>query len=419
MSSIGFHRPFTRTSTGRMMLAASVAAAGLLGGCTSGPTRPVRTDQQLQEMSIANEAQMRHDFSEMIGRLILRIEDEEARAQGSVPPVLDILALSGGGDYGAFGAGFLVGWGSIADAEHARPEFDAVSGVSTGALLAPFAYVDTDESVLSVETLYRNPKKDWIDSRGLLGFLPWSESFATIPGLKRDIRAAVDDRLIEQMALQSKAGKLLIISATDLDFGRQQIWDVGAAAEAVVAGAKPDRVQDILFASSAIPAAFPPVQIDGLLYADGGVTANVLLRLDPHSPDALIQRWLRKHPGRALPKVRYWIIVNNQLAQAPKTVEMSWSDVLGPTISTAIRAATVTEIRWLTAQAHYVNAFLGTNIEVRMVAIPDDWRPPVTGDFKKANMESLALLGRKLGADPGSWRLLVSPATHAAPAGAN
>lgn len=380
----------------------------MAGGCGA-PSRPTLTEAQLQERSVADAKETGQTFRDAIGRVLARME-KKAQTQTDGPPVLNFLAMSGGGDFGAFGAGFLVGWGTAQDPAWRRPDFDAVTGVSTGALLAPFAYLGTDEACLEVEKFYRNPKKDWIQDRSLLFFLPYNPSFMEIPGLDRDIRRAVDKQFIERMAEQSRLGKVMAVSATDLDLGRQKFWDVGAEAEAAVKSGNYDKVHKILLASAAIPAIFPSVTIDGSLYADGGVSANVFLRLDPRSPDAILPRWRKAHPDKPFPKVRYWIIINNQINQPPKTVQEKWPHVMGPSLATAIRSATLAEVRWLAAQADFVNAVWNTDIEVRSVAIPDNWRAPVSGDFKKETMESLTDLGRRMGADPKSWHLWASPA---------
>mgnify|MGYP001405308661 CR=1 FL=1 len=130
----------------------------------------------------------------------------------------------------------------MTDPEWARPDLDVVTGVSTGAQIAPFAFIGTDERYQEVEDFYRNPKKDWIRERGLLFFLPSNPSFATIPGLSRDVRNAVDREFIEQIAARSSEGKLLVISATDLDFGRQRVRDVGLEVEYAMMNDDPGRV---------------------------------------------------------------------------------------------------------------------------------------------------------------------------------
>jgi predicted acylesterase/phospholipase RssA len=391
-----------------IVAAVGFTTAALVFGC-AGPSRRDLTEAEFQERSAADAKQAMESFRAGIGNLLARAEREVEGASDASPATLDILALSGGGDFGAFGAGFLVGWGSAAEPEWRRPDFDVVTGVSTGALLAPFAYVGTDEACRTVESFYRNPHKNWVISRGVLFFLPTNPSFMVIQELEHSIRAAVDKPLVEQMAEQSRKGKFLAISATDLDLGRQKIWDVGVEAEAAVASGDLTRVQSMMLASSAIPAVFPPVDLDDSLYGDGGVTANVLVKLDPRSPDGFLRRWMAAHPGEPLPKIRYWIIINNQLAQPPKSVQRKWPSVLSPSLATAIRSATIAEVRWLSAQADYVNAVYHTDIEVRVTSIPNDWRPPVAGGFQKKTMESLADLGRKMGSDPNSWSIWARP----------
>jgi len=390
--------------------AIGISTSLALSGC-SAPSRPTLTEAQLQERAAADQAEMAATIHAAITKVMARIERRAAAAPGEVP-TMNVLAMSGGGDYGAFGAGFLVGWGSVSDPSWHRPDFDIVTGVSTGALLAPFAYLGTDEACLAVESLYRNPKKDWVVENGLLFFLPSNPSFMKIPGLERDLRAVVDGKMIAKMAEQSRAGKLLAISSTDLDLGRQKFWEVGAEAEAAAESGNYDRVQRILLASAAIPAVFPPIEIGDSIYGDGGVTANVFFRLDIRNPSALFPRWKAAHPDKPLPKIRYWVIINNQAAHIPKTVQAKWPEVIGPSLAAAIRSATLAEVRWLAAQADYVNTKYGTDIEIRVVNIPNDWRPPVAGDFEQKTMESLTDLGRKLGSDPKAWTLWTTPLTR-------
>jgi len=404
---VAFLSPLGGARARGTMLTVGVLAA--LAGCSSHESRPLMTDAQLQEQTAVQGAQMAKAVTVVASTIVNREWKEVEAAKPGTEPTLNFLAISGGGDYGAFGAGFLVGWGQTADPAMRRPEFDVVTGVSTGALLAPFAYVGTDESCASVEAFYRNPRSDWVEDRGFLFFLPSNPSFMVIPKLAESLKEAIPTPMVEQMAAQFRQGKVLLISATDLDYGRQHVWNLGLEAEKAVQSGNSDRVRQIMLASAAIPVVFPPVEIDGSLYADGGVTANVFVRLDPNNPNGVIQTWNRLHPGIPLPKTRFWVIVNNSLAQPPKTVQAKWPEVLGPSLATSIRSATIAEIRWLAAQADYINATMHTDIEVRVVAIPDDWRPPVAGDFQKETMNSLADIGRKMGSDPSSWKLWASP----------
>lgn len=392
-------------SCGRLAATVTLSAClfTALPAC-SAPERRTLTPAELVERSAADQKEMAEAFSRAVGKILARTEEKVSSASGKAP-VIDLLAMSGGGDYGAFGAGFLVGWGMAPDPESKRPDFDVVTGVSTGALLAPFAFVGTDEACLAVETLYRNPKKDWVKDNGLLFFLPGNPSFMKIPGLERDIRATIDDRMISQIADRSRQGGVLAISSTDLDLGRQKFWEVGYECEEAVRTGDSEKMHRIMLASAAIPAVFPPIEIGDSLYGDGGVSANVFLRLDPHSPGSFLSQWRAKHPDTPLPKIRYWVIINNQMNHIPQSVQRKWPSVLGPSLEIAIRSATIAEIRWLAAEADYTNVRFGTDIEVRTVAIPDDWRPPVKGDFQRETMESLTAVGREMGANPASWRV--------------
>lgn len=387
---------------------AACAAIGLaVSGC-GGAKRPTLTSEQLQARADEDTAEIVSTTVTTVQKTIGRLTASMAE-HGGAPPTLNILAMSGGGDFGAFGAGFLVGWGENPDGDFVRPDFDVVTGVSTGAMLAPFAFVGTDKALRTVETFYRNPKKDWIKERGPLFFLPSNPSFATLPGLERDLRATMNAAFIAEMAEASRRGKALGISATDLDLGRQTFWEVGSEAEAAVASGDYDRVNRIMLASAAIPGIFPPVQIGSSMYCDGGVTANILLKLDPRNPNGLIARWKAAHPDKPLPRARYWVIVNNQLKHPAKTVQEKWTEIIGASLGVVIRSATIAEVRWLAAEADYVNAKYGADIEVRVVAIPDDWRPPVEGSFEQGTMNALADLGREMGATSSSWTVWSKP----------
>ncbi|MBS0189716.1 MAG: patatin-like phospholipase family protein [Phycisphaerales bacterium] len=400
--------PFVRSS----FLIASLTLT--LAGCSS--TRQI-PEAQLREMAARDDEAFRAEFRGAVSRLLDRVS-RRMEQNPSEPVTIHVLALSGGGDYGAFGAGMLVGWKN-APGEFKRPDFDAVTGVSTGSMLAPFAYVGTDESYHAIESFYQNPKPDWVEMHWPFFFWPSNESFATIPGLRRDIKSALDHKFAGEMAAQAEQGKLLLVAASNLDLSKQRYWDLGPLAIEGFKQGNLDQVELRMLASSAIPVVFPPVQIGDFLYADGGVTANVLLKLDPKDPDGFIQLWQKKFKGKPIPRVRYWIVINNQIHPAPAAVQERWPSIVSPALAMSIRSGTLAEVRWLAAEAMYVNAEYGADIEVRTMAIPDDWRPPVKGDFKKETMDSLAELGEKMGADPNAWMLwcnkAMSDSRNAAP----
>ena len=145
---------------------------------------------------------------QVIDKLLARVELKAAAspkdAKGNKPTV-DMLIISGGGDWGAFGAGVLKGWGRV-KGELARPQFDVVTGVSTGAMIAPFAFIGDDESIERIVQMYRNPQADWATSRGMLFFWPSNPSFYALPGLQREMTKTMDLRMTGRIAAEGGNG---------------------------------------------------------------------------------------------------------------------------------------------------------------------------------------------------------------------
>ena len=146
-------------------VAAATALALALTPASCAPRRPVMEESRLIEDGGARKSQFRSEMVDATRTLLMRVSQERGEER-----VIDVLVLSGGGDYGAFGAAFLRSW-KERTGENAMPEFDVVSGVSTGALIAPFAFLGSPDDLRRCEDLYRNPKKDWIKARGILGLL--------------------------------------------------------------------------------------------------------------------------------------------------------------------------------------------------------------------------------------------------------
>jgi predicted acylesterase/phospholipase RssA len=319
---------------------------------------------------------------------------------------LDILVLSGGGDFGAFGAGFLQGWGRASDPAMRRPEFDGVFGTSTGALLAPLAYVGTDASLQVGVDLYSDPPADLVEPNGLLPILPWNESLMRPTGLRRTLEQQLDADMLKQLRAERGKSRSLCCATTNADFGTFRPFDLLEHADADDATFRASIV-DRLMASSAIPAAFPPVEMDGSLYVDGGATANIWAVRDQSHPNSVLQRWLRANPGKKPPVIRIWVIVNNQLFPQGPSAKREWIDLASRGLSIMLRATMLKDLR-LTAYASLeVDRNMPGEVEFRFVAIPDDWVPPVPGNFKKETMQSLVELGRKMGADSKTWRTTI------------
>lgn len=341
--------------------------------------------ERFHERVRANAGSVHRAFDE---RLAMHVE-------GAADGTFDILALSGGGPLGAFGAGFLQGWKD-------RPkEFDVVTGVSTGALIAPFAFLGTEESLSRIVELFRNPKDDWISLR-IFGALFASKSFIDPEGLHRDIRAEITPELLARVAKARASHRTLLVGATDLDLGQLRIWnltDVASRAELT-------RFQDQLLASSAIPGVFPPVELDGHLYADGGISAQFVFGIDTTWMAAAIRDWQRRRPGVRLPRFRFWVIMNNKLGTAPAVVQPSWAGVAERSLKIVVRYAGQFQLHAAIKDAEAMQRDLNVSFEVRFVAIPNDYPETKTSTdiFKQEEMRSLVELGRRMGADPSSWQ---------------
>jgi hypothetical protein len=144
--------------------------------------------------------------------------------------------------------------------------------------------------------------------------------------------------------------------------------------------------------------------IDDELYVDGGVTGNIIYGGRIAEEDSLPAQWQKAYPDLPIPKVRYWVIFNNQLRPLPQVTEPNWPAVIQRSLEMGTRAATLTAMRHLWAMAEISRLKRKADVEVRVVAVPGDWVPPKPGVFIKETMNNLADLGEKMGADPSVWR---------------
>ncbi|HEY2337469.1 MAG TPA: patatin-like phospholipase family protein [Burkholderiales bacterium] len=380
-----------------MILRLSILAfAVLTTGCSSAPER---TQQSTQDLLV----ERRSDDLERALELRRITEKLMAHVAQKARPTIDVLVISGGGDWGAFGAGVLKGWGRV-KGEFARPQFDVVTGVSTGALIAPFAFVGDDASIERIVQLYRNPQSDVAVSRGLLFFLPSNPSFYILPGLERDLRSALDRPMLERIASQGAGGRALLVNTTNIDFGQMKAWDLVEEARRAVAGGDEDGFRQILLASAGIPAVFPARDIGRHLYVDGAITGNILYGGRVRENESLAALWSAAYPGRPLPRVRYWVIFNNQLRFPPETVRPRWPDIMSRATIMSTQTSTLNSIRHLFARAEIERLKRKADFEVRLISVPEDWVPGQPGTFVKEVMNDLTDLGEKMGADPASWQ---------------
>jgi predicted acylesterase/phospholipase RssA len=195
-----------------------------------------------------------------------------------------------------------------------------------------------------------------------------------------------------------------VVNTTNIDLGDMQPWDIIAEAKRSLAGNDEDHVRTILLASAGIPAVFPARGIGDYLYVDGAITGNILYGGRAREEDSIPALWRAKHPSAPMPRLRYWIIFNNQFRFPPQVTQERWPDIMSRATIMATQTSTVNSMRHLFAMTENAKLKSNVEIEVRVMAVPDDWVPPKPGTFVKEVMNDLADLGEKMGADPKSWR---------------
>jgi hypothetical protein len=242
------------------------------------------------------------------------------------------LALSTGGGDGAFGAGILNGWSESGK----RPEFSVVTGVSTGSLMAPYAFIGSSQDA-GLKRAYTE-----YNAGDIFEDVKTPESLVDTWPLKRLIAKEVTPELLAQVAEAHKRGRRLFVATTNLDAARGVVWNLGAiATKGDEAALKLFR--DVLAASSAIPGLFPPVMIDveangkktQEMHADGGLVAQVFV-----APESM----LNTASETKLPATELYLIANARLTPEFQMTERSLIFVLGHAISVGVQSALRTGI---------------------------------------------------------------------------
>ena len=247
---------------------------------------------------------------------LMKAAQRRARFHGVATPYdmpkYEMLAVSGGGENGAFGAGLLCGWSE----QGTRPVFDLVTGVSTGALTAPFAFLGSAYDRPAARGLYRaSAPGDVLRTRGLLAALI-DDALADNAPLFATISRYLDDRMLRDLARAYDEGRLLFIGTSNLDAQLPVIWNIGAIAASGHPRAA-DTIRRILLASAAIPGAFPPIMFDVTLdgrpyqemHVDGGAFAQAFL----YPPGLTTQRRQRTAAGQRVLQAEAYVIRNGRL----------------------------------------------------------------------------------------------------------
>jgi len=326
------------------------------------------------------------------------------RAAGALPtqiPPAYFLAVSGGGDNGAFGAGIINGWTAIGT----RPTFKMVTGVSTGALIAPFAFLGSDYDG-QLREVYTTMTPDKVfRQRGLTAAL-FDDAMADTGPLAEIIAKYADQKMLEAIAAEYNKGRLLMIGTTDLDAQRPVIWNIGAIAASGHPGSL-ELFRKILRASAAIPGLFQPVlidvELDGKkyqeLHVDGGAIAQLFLY--PPSIDMSVSNIKRER--------RAYIIRNARLDPDYAMAERRTITIAGRAIVAMLAASGVNDV----LRTYFVSQ--RDKVDYNLAYIGRDFEAPKKGEFDQAYMNALYEYGVRQIVEGRAWHK--TPPGLASPAG--
>jgi predicted acylesterase/phospholipase RssA len=280
---------------------------------------------------------------------------------------LTILALSGGGTGGAFGAGAVAGLTRAGT----RPEFDVVTGVSAGALVAPYAFLGSAWDAQLLDAFTGVAGGNLLQFR-VLGVIFGSSVYSGRP-LRQLIDAYVSDEMIRAIAREATKGRLLLVVTTDVASGEPVVWDLGAIAKNGGSSAR-TLFRDVLVASASVPGMFPPVIIrvseNGLIndqaHVDGAATVPFFV------PPALLQT-ARSVPGTGRAEV--FIIVDGALSEAARTTRLTARAIFSRSIRVGLSHMLLTTLELTAATAQLAGA------DLYYSSVPADYPLPDTFDF--------------------------------------
>lgn len=294
------------------------------------------------------------------------------------------LALSGGGKYGAFTTGVLAGW----TATGTRPCFDVVTGVSTGGLIATFAFLGPEYD-RTLTTLYTTLTDRDVYRRRVKPAVLWSESAADSAPLRELIDCHVTDETLHAVAQAHAAGRRLYVGTTNIDTRRFVVWDMGA----IAASGRPDAkavYRKVLLASASVPGFLPPVPIEvevngrrfTELHVDGGATTGVFLRTPPPPPGS-----------------DAYVIVAGKLYADPVCTEPRALRIGEGGLQAVLYSQTRSELFRIYAQCQL------TGMNFRLASLPEDFRSATDGmTFDRAEMRRLYEAGFAAATGGRAWR---------------
>ncbi len=324
-------------------------------------------------------------------------EEIRSKRNGKDPnrPRKSVLCLSGGGSFGAFTAGVLNGWTQTGT----RPNFDVVTGISTGALIAPLAFLGSEYDE-TIKRFYTD-----IDQRDIYHLRPirglFTNALADNGPLEKKIRSVVNEDLIAKIAVEHAKGRRLYIGTTELEGHRFVYWDIGAIASRGGLACDRELIIKVLLGSSAIPGFFPParipVTIDGQpfeeLHGDGGVSQAIFFRPPYLPPDQ------RMNAAEDFASTDLYMIVAGKLnadAQPQKELSLTLA-------GTSVNAVLFAQARGDLQRMYLISVITGMNYN--LCAMPAEFPAPTSSaTFNRAEMNAMFAEGVRVATCGKGWR---------------
>jgi predicted acylesterase/phospholipase RssA len=356
----------------------------VLQGCAHTAIRQPTSSEEEAPNAIRTLGPDQH-FSTLSSQTVAR----RVRAERAGQPVT-ILALSGGGADGAFGAGALVGLTRSA----LRPQFSVVTGVSTGALIAPYAFLGPDWDDKLVEVYTSGRAEHLLHSRGL-GMFFGSSVYSGAP-LKELVDQYATDALIQAVAREASTGRLLLVATTDVSTGEPVIWDLGSIAMNGGAGARA-LFRDVLVASASVPGLFPPVVIhvqeQQALYDEVHVDGTIAV------PFFVPQAFLEPTHDRGDPSqgTAVYVIVDGRLSEQPAAIRLRARSILSRSVSAGLNHMLRATLELTATDAQLQGA------QFQFAAIPVAYPQLDSFDFRTPTMRSLFQFGYRCAQSGRLW----------------
>lgn len=375
-----------------------------ISGCTT-PKRVALPEQYVDKAEIPGMPGVRdwadrqsNAFQDDFVLSIKQYIDSKAKGYKYEDDTINVLAISGGGSDGAFAAGLINGW----DASGSRPTFKLVTGISTGSLVAPFAFLGGKYDEL-IGRLYTSiTTDDILKMRSIFGILWGADSIADSSPLADLIDKYVTEDMLKDVAKAHSEGRRLFIGTTNLDARRLVVWNMGA----IASSGRPESLKlfrKVMRASASMPVAFPPMLIDveadgknyDEMHVDGGVTVEVFFYGDLVDIDEA-----RKSLGitEKKPKGRLFIIRTTQIQPSYEPVKRRLMSIGGKTISSMVESQGVGDLYRI-----YAITQRG-GIDYNLASIPSEWVPNPKEPFDPSEMKRLYDLGYNMAKSGYPWQ---------------